>query len=636
MTVREFTEEENRILREALRLDKPDAPKQLSKDEQRIAELVKLSELRYQQQREQAAEQLKIGVGALDKIVSKKRKQLASERKKIEPPDPGQLWCNARHIANHPHILDLFGASLGREIAGEKVNGKLLYLVATSRLFDKPMHAAIKGTSAGGKSEIRKRILQFFPPESIVAFTSISEKALIYYEGDFAHKIFSMAEAVAAEEQSFQDYLLRELMSEGRIRHDAAQKIGDSIITVTIEKQGPVAFMVTTTKAKLHPENETRMLSLEIDDTERQTREVIRKVAQVHGINNSRSVDYEQWRDFQRWLEHGDREVVVSYAEALAEMVPPVAVRLRRDFGQVLCAIQAHALLHREQRDRDDAGRIIADLANDYAAVRELMNAILAEGAGVAVNPAMTETITAVEKATATLLQNEGASAQDIGKVLKLDKSAAWRRLIKARNEGFIVNLETRKGMPGKYRATQQEVEPLNILPSVEEMDEKFDNSTFTVTPLKSTPPCNREEIQNTDHEDDDCTDGCNPVARGIDRLHGCKPVANDLATVKPLTDEQKSVPIARLPGNRGGCQRDETQERGGIELDATFSATAVVDIDADRVKVAEREDDFGIPASLRRNGAAEFGLELEPRPALDRTLLSDDDLEFLASGKFK
>jgi len=55
------------------------------------------------------------------------------------------------------------------------------------------MHAAIKGTSAGGKSEIRKQVLQFFPPESVVALTSMTEKALIYFEGDLAHKIFSMA-----------------------------------------------------------------------------------------------------------------------------------------------------------------------------------------------------------------------------------------------------------------------------------------------------------------------------------------------------------------------------------------------------------------------------------------------------------
>jgi hypothetical protein len=114
-----------------------------------------------------------------------------------------QLRRAAAHIVEHPNILDLFAVQFRNVIAGETTNGKLLYLVATSRLFDKTMHAAIKGTSAGGKSEIRKRVLEFFPPESVVSFTSLSEKALLYYDGDFAHKILSMGEAVATDEQTF-------------------------------------------------------------------------------------------------------------------------------------------------------------------------------------------------------------------------------------------------------------------------------------------------------------------------------------------------------------------------------------------------------------------------------------------------
>src|SRR5262249_6946194 len=127
----------------------------------------------------------------------------------------------------------------------------------------KTMNAAIKGPSAGGKSEIRKSIIEFFLSESVVAFTALSEKSLIYHEGDFKHIILSMGEAVATEEQDFQDF-----MSEGYISYTTVQRIGNEMVTVTIRKDGPVAFLVTTTKDKLHPENETRMLSLEINDNQ--------------------------------------------------------------------------------------------------------------------------------------------------------------------------------------------------------------------------------------------------------------------------------------------------------------------------------------------------------------------------------
>jgi hypothetical protein len=133
----------------------------------------------------------------------------------------------------------------------------------------------------------------------------------------------------------------------------------------------------------------------------------------------------------------------------MADLIPPASVRLRRDVGQVIRAIKSHALMHRADRDRDEDGQIVAN-AVDYILVRELMNDILAEGSGLAVNPAIVQTTTAVIDATA---------AMSVGKILKLDKSAARRRLVKATTEGFVVNLETRKGQPGRYRATGQQVE---------------------------------------------------------------------------------------------------------------------------------------------------------------------------------
>jgi hypothetical protein len=100
----------------------------------------------------------------------------------------------------------------------------VLYLVATSRLFDKCMHAAIKGPSSGGKSEIRRQTVEFLPPEDVVAFTTLSERALLFYQDDFAHKVLSMGEAAGVEEASLQDYLLRELISEGKLRYPLSKK----------------------------------------------------------------------------------------------------------------------------------------------------------------------------------------------------------------------------------------------------------------------------------------------------------------------------------------------------------------------------------------------------------------------------
>ena len=136
------------------------APIDLEAETERLAGL---STFKFERERKAAAKALGLRAGALDQIVSQKRKKSTAKA----PPttfDVNELKRSAAHIIAHGDVLDLFTEEFGKVIAGEKANGKLLYLVGTSRLFDKTMHGAIKGTSAGGKSEIRKRILEFFRP----------------------------------------------------------------------------------------------------------------------------------------------------------------------------------------------------------------------------------------------------------------------------------------------------------------------------------------------------------------------------------------------------------------------------------------------------------------------------------------
>lgn len=88
----------------------------------------------------------------------------------------------------------------------------------------------------------------------------------------------------------------------------------------------------------------------------------------------------------------------------------------------------------------------------------------------MAVKQTVVETVLAVKVVTARMSTDDGATAQAVGKILRLDKSAARRRLIAATNEGFIRNLETRKGQPGRYRTTSQEVEHAIMLPPPEQV----------------------------------------------------------------------------------------------------------------------------------------------------------------------
>jgi len=162
----------------------------------------------------------------------------------------------------------------------------------------------------------------------------------------------------------------------------------------------------------------------------------------------------------------GERRVVVPFAERLAELVPPVAVRLRRDFRLLLTLIHAHALLHRERRERDDQGRILAGL-DDYATVRELIADLFAEGVDATVKHETRETVAAVKA-----LGKVEVSVSEIAKFLKLDTSTASRRVRDAVVHGYLANNETRKGRPARIASGDPMPSDRQILPHPDELAE--------------------------------------------------------------------------------------------------------------------------------------------------------------------
>jgi hypothetical protein len=139
--------------------------------------LVAMDDVEYERCRRSKAREWDIRLTALDRLreeAMRRRREFAP--KQAPQPDPNDLESRLRPILETEGILDLWLQSWDRVMAGEHRNAKLLYLVATSRLFDNCMHVAIKGPSSGGKSEIRRQVLEFFPPEDIVTFTTMSDR----------------------------------------------------------------------------------------------------------------------------------------------------------------------------------------------------------------------------------------------------------------------------------------------------------------------------------------------------------------------------------------------------------------------------------------------------------------------------
>ena len=77
------------------------------------------------------------------------------------------------------------------------------------------------------------------------------------------------------------------------------------------------------------------------------------------------------------------------------------------------------------------------------------MGGIVAEASGTSVSKELQQTIDAVQAANAALSADEGATADKIAKLLKLDKSSAWRRLRVAMNKTMSSTSNSAEVSPG-------------------------------------------------------------------------------------------------------------------------------------------------------------------------------------------
>lgn len=371
-----------------------------------------------------------------------------------------ELGEGCKTLAQQHDILSTFADALDAlGVVGERKIVKLIYLCVTSRVLERPVSLAVKGPSSGGKSYLVQQTMKFFPPEAFYALTAMSERSLAYSTEPLQHRMLVIYEAAGLQGE-FASYLIRSLLSEGCVRYDTVEKTPQGLKPRSIEREGPTGLIITTTAINLHPENETRYFSATVTDSPEQTRRILLTMCE----ESPREIDFRPWHSLQLWLACGDCRVEIPFAAALAENIPPVAVRLRRDFKTLLSLIRAHALLHQRRRQQNQDGRIVAEL-EDYAAVRELVVDLIGDGVHTSVSKTMRETVEAVQ----TLTENgkRFIKVKAVADHFQLDESSALRRMQAAQKRGFLVNHEERRNHPARIGLGEPLPEETAILPTV-------------------------------------------------------------------------------------------------------------------------------------------------------------------------
>jgi hypothetical protein len=354
-------------------------------------------------------------------------------------PSRGELRERCSELVEAPNILEHVDSSLrAMRFAGPTWPALLVVLAMLSRHLLKPVSVVMQGESSSGKSYTVDQALKFFAPEAYYRLTAMSNKALVYSEEEFSHRMIVICEGKGLE-GDFTAYVIRSLLSEGRIDYEVTDI--ERQRTARIKKEGP-SGLITTTANRVDYELSTRLLSISVDDSRELTDQIIMAEAEEAETGAS-SVDLTAFHALDQWIASGPREVVIPFATKIAQGTDGKAVRMRRDFSAVLGLVRAHALLHQANREINERARVVAQV-DDYRAVHSLVSELVARASGTTVPPQIRELAAAVADLKGWSTDDrQGASINALVNHLDLHRSTISRRAKGAVKQGYLVDIGT-------------------------------------------------------------------------------------------------------------------------------------------------------------------------------------------------
>jgi DNA-binding MarR family transcriptional regulator len=360
----------------------------------------------------------------------KRRREAKAEAESADIPEP-EPTPEVRAWLCRPDLADAVLEAVRHVHAGDDDNVLALLLAWASLRFDEPVSVLIQGPPSTGKSHLLETLRSLWPPESYVFRSSLSPKALAYTSESLAHRAVILAEAVSLATSDESGYLLRTLLSEGRIVHESVEKTASGLKAIKMEREGPTALFATTTRHKLEEQLISRAWVLESKSDSTYLNTALDAVA----FGDTEAPHADEIRNALTWLYwHGNPHVRIPepLMRAIRGLFPgkdPVELRV---FKRLLASIRASAFLHQLQRPRDANGAVLAT-PEDYRIARQALAAAFESATGD-LTPKMQETWQAVRN----LEGAEGATLSDIARALGIRKNAARERLKSLIAKGYV------------------------------------------------------------------------------------------------------------------------------------------------------------------------------------------------------
>jgi hypothetical protein len=255
------------------------------------------------------------------------------------------------------------------------------------------------------------------------------------------------------------DYTIRVMQSNGRLEYEATEKMPDgSLRNVVYQTEGPTVIVQTTTKNHLHPENETRVFPIFIDESDEQTGRIvgsILKEAAGQGPDEEEKEQIKQkWHDAIRLL--GPAQVVIPYTESIE--IPRSPLRIRRDARRLIDVVRVIAWLHQHQRERDAEGRILATEEDFNEALRLVRESL--RRAWKTLTPSEEAVLRAVRELPESL-RTDGFKRRNLNVKGVSDRTV--KEVLMSLTETGYLNCDGRQGPQGYTYTLAREAEEISI-----------------------------------------------------------------------------------------------------------------------------------------------------------------------------
>jgi hypothetical protein len=327
-------------------------------------------------------------------------------------------------------------------LVGEELNALILLIVVVSRVLDHPLSVFVKGHSSAGKNWLVSRILRFLPKDAIAEITSVSDTAWSYSGNAFRHKVVYLQER---NEQAGNVHPIRLLISERKLIRCVTRWVDKKLVNKKYVARGPVASVSTTTKNHLEIDDETRHISIWVDESPEQTRRIVTAYT-TQSQHVGRGL-LRNWRMVQRLLEQKGKLKIVfpKWFREVEDRLFINDLRVRRYYPAFVEACRVVSLIRSFQRHRElsKCGELELEFA-DFAITALIFDTVFVESLrlGKTAGEATRRLAEEISKAT-----NRPVEAKDLVRKLKISTDQAYAKLRYAASLGVILRAnEPEKG----------------------------------------------------------------------------------------------------------------------------------------------------------------------------------------------